>query len=63
MADLTYSVSIPRTPQELEQAIQRYRSSDLEENELFHQWQAIRLAALAQRPVEANDSISGEDSY
>lgn len=63
MTKIIYPVSIPQTPQELERAIQLYRTSDLEGNELFAQWQAIRLAALAQRPAEPSDLVAGEDSY
>jgi hypothetical protein len=40
MADPISSVSIPRTAKELEQAIQRYRSSDLSGHELFDQWRS-----------------------
>jgi hypothetical protein len=63
MANLTSSVSIPKTPQELEQAIQRYRNSDLSGSELFNQWLAIRTAALEQKPIETTDQVPGEDSY
>jgi hypothetical protein len=63
MADHISSVSIPRTPQELEQAIQRYRNSDLSGHELFDQWLAIRTAALEQRSAQVVDPVPGEDSY
>lgn len=58
------SVSVPKTPQELERAIQHYRASNLRGGELFRYWQAIRLAALAQAGTEGmGDQIPGEDSY
>jgi hypothetical protein len=58
------TVPVPKTPQELERAIQRYRSSDLRGRELFCHWQAIRLAALAQAATDVvGDQIPGEDSY
>lgn len=69
MVDQTSSVSIPptpQTPQELEQAIQRYRNSDLSDltnSELFNQWLAIRTAALEQKLPDIEDQIPGEDSY
>jgi hypothetical protein len=63
MADPISSVSIPRTAKELEQAIQRYRSSDLSGHELFDQWLAIRTAALEQKAPEVGDRVPGEDSY
>jgi hypothetical protein len=63
MANQPSAVSIPKTPQELEQAIQRYRTSDLSGNELFNQWQAIRTAALELKTTEINDRVPGEDSY
>jgi hypothetical protein len=71
MANQPSAVSIPKTPQELEQAIQRYRTSDLSGNELFNQWQAIRTAALELKTNESSDPcgtceaarVPGEDSY
>lgn len=61
------AIQIPQTPQELEQAIQRYKASDLRGSELFGQWEAIRLAALAQATHDSTDSkpdpVPGEDSY
>ncbi|NJR38196.1 MAG: hypothetical protein HC781_04275 [Leptolyngbyaceae cyanobacterium CSU_1_4] len=66
MADQTSSASIPTTPQELEQALQRYRNSDLSDfnnPELFNQWLAIRTAALEQKVPDIEDQVPGEDSY
>lgn len=59
-------INIPtlKTPQDLEQAIQRYRMSDWNPNALFALWQAIRNAALAQAtPEPSDDAVPGEDSY
>jgi hypothetical protein len=64
MAELTCNVPTPKTPQELEQAIKRYKLSSLSGYELFCQWQAIRDAALEQMTPEAEPHlIAGEDSY
>jgi hypothetical protein len=69
MADQTSSASIPITPkttQELEQALQRYRNSDLSDfsnSELFNQWLAIRTAALELKTPDIEDQVPGEDSY
>ncbi|MBD3881226.1 hypothetical protein IFO70_05615 [Phormidium tenue FACHB-886] len=58
------NVPIPRTAQELEQAVQQYKSSTVSGSELFCQWQAIRTAALRLRDGEPlGDRIPGEDSY
>jgi hypothetical protein len=63
MLDAIRSVSIPQTLQELEQAIDRYRNSEWNQD-LIQQWQAIRLAALAQNPEsQPGDRIAGDDSY
>ena len=58
----TNPVPVPKTPQELDRAIQRYRSSNWRGRELFCHWQAIRLAALAQAEL-SDDQIPGGDSY
>ncbi|WP_088891528.1 hypothetical protein [Leptolyngbya ohadii] len=66
MLDAIRSVSVPQTLQELEQAIDRYRSSEWNSEwnqDLFQQWQAIRLAALAQVEPQRGDMVAGEDSY
>ncbi|NEQ26656.1 MAG: hypothetical protein F6K28_48045 [Microcoleus sp. SIO2G3] len=64
MSELACNVPTPKTTQELEQAIQRYRSSDLGGYELFCHWQAIRDAAIALMPKEVDrHRIAGEDSY
>lgn len=63
MSEFVLTVAIPATVQELEQAIQRYRTSDFSGPELFQQWQAIRLGALALRSTENSDAVPGEESY
>ncbi|MEB3337742.1 MAG: hypothetical protein VKJ46_09785 [Leptolyngbyaceae bacterium] len=64
MLELACAVTVPSTPQELEEAIRYYRSSDLSGLDLYCQWQAIRDAALTQKSVEpVSDKVSGEDSY
>jgi hypothetical protein len=57
-------VAIPKTAQELEQAIRKYKSSELKGMDLFCQWQAIRWASLEQSGVEKEgDRVPGADSY
>lgn len=64
MLETICSIEVPKTPQELDQAIQRYRNTDLKGQDLFCQWQAIRDASLAQStPDIDNDRVPGEDSY
>ncbi|NJL23473.1 MAG: hypothetical protein HC895_25885 [Leptolyngbyaceae cyanobacterium SM1_3_5] len=64
MSESTCNVPTPKTTQELEQAICRYKSSDFGGHELFCHWQAIRDAAIALMPQEIDrHSIAGEDSY
>jgi hypothetical protein len=60
---MEFNTPILRTPQELEQAIQRYRAGDWNSNSLFSLWQAIRNAAIAQSAPEQSDRVPGEDSY
>lgn len=57
------SIPVPKTPQELEQAIQRYRASEWTGQKLFALWEAIRTAALAQSSSDGGDRVPGEDSY
>jgi hypothetical protein len=63
MVDLC-NISVPKTSKELEQAIQRYRMSNLKGIDLFCQWLAIRDASLAQNGSEIEgDHVPGESSY
>lgn len=61
MADAT--VPMLTTPQEIEQAIQRYRAGDWTGNNLFTLWEAIRTSALNQVSISESDRVPGEDSY
>ena len=64
MSELTYSIPILSTLEELEQAIQRYKASDLSGSELLIQWEAIRDASLNQAFSAADaDKVPGQDSY
>lgn len=64
MAELVCNIPNPRNAQELEQAIRRYKTTDLSGNDLFCLWQAIRDAALALASSEGEgDRVSGESSY
>ena len=64
MSELTYSIPTISTLEELEQAIQRYKASDLSGSELLIQWQAIRDASLNQAMSATDaDKVPGQDSY
>lgn len=64
MSELVCNVPLPHTLQELEQAVQVYKTSDLQGDELLCQWQAIRDASLNQQFSESSsDKVAGEDSY
>jgi hypothetical protein len=64
MPEYVCQIPVPSTPQALDQAIQRYKDSDLSGLDLFCQWQAIRDASLEKNLSQAeSDQVSGEDSY
>ena len=64
MSDLTYTLSTTSTLQELEQAVERYKSSDLSGSELLSLWEAIRDGSLNQFLTQADqDGVPGEESY
>ena len=64
MQQLLNQVLVLKTPEEVEQAIARYKSSDLNDMDLIYLWQAIRDAALNQNKDSADtDNVPGEDSY
>lgn len=64
MMNFNSGISIPKTLQELERAVEQYKTSDLKGLDLYRQWQAIREAALSLTlPEPPGDQISGEDSY
>jgi hypothetical protein len=59
-------VPVPTNLQELDQAIQRYRSSDLSGSDLYRLWQAIRDLSLELEQVSfdlAGNRVAGEPSY
>jgi hypothetical protein len=60
---MEFKLPVIQTPQDLEQAIQLYRSGDWNGNALFALWQAIRNSALAQANDSGKDAVPGEDSY
>lgn len=64
MPERICTIPVPQTPQELEQAIQRYRESDLVGFDLFCQWEAIREVSLQQANDEPEtDGVAIEHSY
>lgn len=64
MQQLLNQVPVLKTPEEVEQAIARYKSSDLNDMDLIYLWQAIRDAALNQNKDNADtDNVPGQDSY
>ncbi|MBD1837529.1 hypothetical protein H6F78_17210 [Coleofasciculus sp. FACHB-64] len=65
MPELICTVPVPKTPQELEQAVEQYITSDISGTELICKWQAIRDASLDQDfcvPTDS-DQVAGGDSY
>lgn len=65
MSELSSSVSIANSPQEIEQAVKFYRNSDVSGGELLRLWEAIRDASLNQTfsSDEQTDQVDGEQSY
>ncbi len=64
MDETIRKASIPQTVQELDQAVETYHTSDLEGEELYAQWAAIRQAALQQSKGDTDpDPVPGIDSY
>lgn len=64
MSELTYTVPLLSTQEELELAIQCYKTSDLSGLELLMQWQAIRDACLDPSSSDSDgDKVPGQDSY
>jgi hypothetical protein len=64
MAEIVCTIPLPKTPQELDQAIALYKTGEFDDYELFCQWQAIRDASIEQNPPEPEvNAIAGEDSY
>lgn len=64
MSEFVSQVPVPTHLQELDQAIQRYRSTDLSGSDLYRLWQVIRDLSLEQVGFElAGDRVPGEHSY
>ena len=58
------TVPVLKTPEEVELAIARYKSSDLNDMDLIYLWEAIRDASLNQNDDNADtDNVPGQDSY
>ncbi len=63
MAD-AMNVLVPQTLQELDEAVRLYHASDLQGDDLYWQWHAIREASLGQMTIDPDKHrIPGEDSY
>lgn len=64
MQSQNFDLNVPRTTQELDRAIEQYRTSDLQGEDLYLHWRVIRDASLQQGTPESTfDRIPGEDSY
>lgn len=66
MLELDFSFDTLKTPEELAKAIEQYRMNDLSGQELFRQWQAIRIASIEQpapNPEMKDDHVQVEHSY
>ncbi|MBD2021016.1 hypothetical protein H6F43_12585 [Leptolyngbya sp. FACHB-36] len=64
MSDVIGTSPAHSTLQALDQAIQRYRTSDLTGVELFNHWEAIREVALEYQDSESEgDGVAAEHSY
>lgn len=64
MAEAMDTIAVPQTPQELDLAVQQFKTGEFSAPELFRRWQAIREASLAQSAVDLiGDRVPGEDSY
>lgn len=64
MPQVNYAVPTITTLQELDRAVERYKTSNLSGGELLSLWQAIRDASLNQNFSEPkNDGVPVENSY
>ncbi len=64
MSEASCTIPVPKTSQELEQAVLRYRSIEPNDPALLAMWEAIRDASLNQAVAEVeNDKVPGEESY
>lgn len=64
MPEPTRAIPVLNTWQELQLAVERYRTNDLSGTELLSLWQAIRDASLNQNFSQPQgDGVGGEESY
>jgi hypothetical protein len=62
MFDSKSAIAVPRTIQEVTEAVRLFKSNDWSQDELYKRWQAIRSATLDLSDLEL-DQVSGGDSY
>ena len=62
MFDSKSAIAVPRTIQEVTEAVRLFKSHDWSRDELYERWQAIRSATLDLSDSEL-DRVSGGDSY
>ncbi len=62
MFDSKSAISVPRTIQEVSEAVRLFKSREWSQEELYERWQAIRSATLNLSDLEL-DRVSGGDSY
>ena len=62
MFDSKSAIAVPRTIQEVTEAVRLFKSNDWSQDELYKRWQAIRSATLDLSDSEV-DRVSGGDSY
>ncbi len=62
MFDSKSAVAVPKTIQEVAEAVRLFKSQDWSRDELYERWQAIRTATLDLSNLEL-DRVSGGDSY
>ncbi len=64
MSEPTRAIPVLSTWQDVQLAVERYRTSDLSGTELLSLWQAIRDASLNQDFSQPeSDGVGGEHSY
>jgi hypothetical protein len=64
MSNSTCTIAIPKTLQELDEAVLHFQTSDLKGEELIRCWQAIREASLEEFiPEGEGDRVPGDQSY
>ena len=62
MFDSKSAIAVPKTIQEVAEAVRLFKSNDWSQDELYERWQAIRSATLELSDLEL-DRVSGGDSY